>query len=88
MIELEEALVLGTLAFSFPRDILEKLKSLPGVTDANFIYGPYDFYVFIKTESKEALGNTIMKIRAIDGIHSTMTCNVVITPGVEGSPKE
>lgn len=85
---MEEALVLGTLAFSSPSDILEKLKSLPGVTDANMIYGPYDFYVFVKIETKEELGNTIMMIRSIDGVHSSMTCNVVVAPTSKSSPKE
>lgn len=85
---MEEALVLGTLAFSSPPDIIEKLKSLPSVTDANLIYGPYDFYVFVKTKTKEELGNTIMQIRAIEGVHSSMTCNVVVAPAAQRSPKE
>ena len=85
---MEEALVLGTLAFSVSTDILEKLKSLPGVTDANLIYGPYDFYALIKTENKKELGHNIIQIRSIDGVLSTMTCNVVVASATESSPKE
>ena len=74
---MEQALVLVVLAFSYPRDMLDKIKSIPGVTDANFIYGPYDLYVMVKTETKEELRAAIIQIREIDGIRSTMTCNVV-----------
>ncbi len=35
---IEQALVLGVLAFSFPRDLRDKLMSIPGLVDANFIY--------------------------------------------------
>jgi len=85
---MEQALVLGTLAFSFPRDILDKIKSIAGVTDANMIYGPHDFYVLVKTETKEELRTTIVLIRDIEGVQSTMTSNVVSPPIPEGEPKE
>lgn len=74
---MEQALVLVVLAFSYPRDMLDKIKSIPGVIDANFIYGPYDLYVMVKTETKDELREAIIQIREIDGIRSTMTCNVV-----------
>ena len=74
---MEQALVLVVLAFSYPRDMLDKIKSIPGVTDANLIYGPYDLYVMVKTETKDELREAIIQIREIEGIRSTMTCNVV-----------
>jgi len=85
---MEEALVLGSIAFSFPRDLRDKLTSIPGVTDANFIYGPYDFYVKVKTETKEELRDAITQIRSIEGVQSTMTCNVVSMQAAQGSAKE
>lgn len=81
-------MVLGSIAFSFPRDLKDKLISIPGVTDANFIYGPYDFYVKIKTETKEELRDAISQIRNIEGVQSTMTCNVVSMQATQGSAKE
>ena len=81
-------MVLGVLAFSFPRDLRDELMSVPGVVDVNFIYGPYDFYVMIKTETKEKLREVVLRIRGIEGVRSTMTCNVVSMRPTESPVKE
>lgn len=86
--KMEKALVLGRLAFSFPRDILDKMKMVAGVADAKLIYGPYDFYVLVKTKTKEELRDTIMGIRGIEGVQSTMTCGVLSPTAPERVPKE
>ena len=85
---MEEALVLGALAFSFPRDLINKMKRIPGVTDANFVYGPYDFYAMVKTDTKEELRDAVAQIRSIEGVQSPMTCNVVSMQPRRGSAKE
>jgi len=47
------------------------------VTDADLIFGPYDFYIIFKTETKETMGNIALKIRSIEGVLDSQTCYVV-----------
>jgi DNA-binding Lrp family transcriptional regulator len=74
---MEQALVLIVLAFSYPSNMIDEIKNIPGVTEANFIYGPYDLYVIVKTKTKKQLRDAVIRLREIEGISSTMTCNVV-----------
>ena len=54
---MEQALILGKISHRVPSDILEKIKKIKGVSEANLIFGPYDFYVTISTETKENMGD-------------------------------
>jgi len=74
---MEKSIILGSLARSFPTETLDKLKSIKGVIDADFLFGPYDFYVVAQAEEKEKLSEISLKIRFTEGIASTITCNVV-----------
>ena len=74
---MEQALVLGKLSHRVPMNILEKFKAIGGINEANLIFGPYDFYVTIKTETKEKMGNIAYKIRSTDGVVDSLTCYVV-----------
>lgn len=74
---MEKAFILGTFAYSFPREILNDFKSIQGVTNADFIFGPYDFCVIVQNESREKLNETAIRIRFNKGVTSTTTCYVV-----------
>lgn len=65
------------LTSSYPTALPEMLKKIPGTLDANFIYGPYDLYAIVKTETKEKMRDIIVKIRSMDGVKSTLTCHVM-----------
>ena len=86
---MEQALILGKISHRVPGDILEKLRKIEGVSEANLIFGPYDFYVTVKVETKELLGDTAFQIRSIDGVIDSLTCYVVsfsdIRPEARGS---
>ncbi len=86
---MEQALILGKISHRVPGDILEKLREIQGVSEANLIFGPYDFYVTLKTETKEMLGDIVFKIRSIEGVLDSLTCYVVsfsdIRPEARGS---
>lgn len=86
---MEQALILGKISHRVPSDVLEKLKKIQGVSDANLIFGPYDFYVTVKTETKGMLGDTAFQIRSIEGVLDSLTCYVVsfsdIRPEARGS---
>ena len=71
----EIVLVLMTLEPDTERDVLKQLRILPNVTEAHFLYGPYDAYV--KAEAKttgELQGLVLDNIRSIKGVRSTTTC--------------
>ena len=89
---MEQAIILGKLALSVPRDIVKKFKGVSGVTDANLIFGPYDFYIIVNAETKETLGEAVLQIRSIAGVSETMTCYVIsfsdIRPEARGAVVE
>ncbi len=50
---------------------------MQGETDADLIFGPYDFYVIFKTETKEMMGDIALLIRSVEGVLDSLTCYVV-----------
>ena len=89
---MEQALIVGKISHRVPSNIIEKLRKIDGVNEANLIFGPYDFYVTVKTETKEKLGDIAFDIRSIDGVIDSLTCYVVsfsdirpdaLGPGIE-----
>jgi DNA-binding Lrp family transcriptional regulator len=60
------------------QNILNKLKTVPGVIEASEVNGVYDIVVKIASDSLDKLRETITRdIRTIDTIRSTMTLIVV-----------
>lgn len=74
---MEKALILGKMSHRVPRETIENIKGIQGVTDASLIFGPYDLYVIVSTETKEMLGDIVLQIRSHEGILDTMTCYTV-----------
>ena len=74
---MDKALVLLTLEPTSERKVLDTLRTLKGVVEAHFLYGPYDAYVIIEAQTSSAIQELVIeKIRRIEGISSTMTCFV------------
>jgi len=74
---MDKALVLITMTLEYSSNLVEQIKDIPGVTDAALVYGPYDAYAVIETDTKEELRDSLMKIREVFGVHQTLTCNVI-----------
>ena len=74
---MDKALVLITVTQEFSSNLVEQIKDIPGVTDAALVYGPYDAYAILVTDTKEELRDSLMKIREVFGVHKTLTCNVI-----------
>ncbi len=74
---MEQALILVVLTSQYPKGLPDILKKIKGVIDANFVYGPYDLYAIVKTETKAQMRDIVTKIRETQGISSTMTCHVM-----------
>lgn len=56
------------------KNILNKLKTIPGLVEATEVSGVYDIVVKITSESVNSLKHTITRdIRTMDTIRSTMT---------------
>ena len=72
---MDKALVLLTLEPKSERAVLDKLRQLKVVTEAHFLYGPYDAYVLIEGKTSADLHDLVIDhVRQIEGIVSTMTC--------------
>ena len=74
---MEKALILGKLSYRVPQNIIEEFQKIDGVIDADMIFGPYDFYILLNTESKRTLTNTTLMIRSMEGVLDSLTCYVV-----------
>ena len=55
---MEKALILITLKLESSSNLLEQVKAIPSVTDAEMVYGPYDAYVVLEADTKEELRET------------------------------
>lgn len=70
-----KALVLIRIDHGIEKKLVNELVALEGVTDAHFIYGPYDVYCIIDCSSYDVLNDLVMNgIRSVQGIKSTTTC--------------
>ena len=74
---MEQALLLISLGTGFQRETVDKIRQIPGVDNAHFLYGHYDMYAMIKAKDKDAMRSAVLKIREMTGIKSTVTCNVL-----------
>jgi len=70
-----KALVLIRVEPGIEKRLVKELAALDGVTEAHFIYGPYDVYCVVDCPNYDALNDLVMnRIRSLDGIKSTTTC--------------
>ncbi len=60
------------------RAVLEELKKVPGVVEANLLYGVYDIIVKITgKDDKEIREVVLTRIRMLPGVRRTLTMPVV-----------
>ena len=57
--------------------VLEEVKEIEGVKDAYMVYGVYDIIAEIKAGNTEDLKATILNIRILKHILSTLTLRIV-----------
>ena len=70
-----QAIVLLIVDPKLELPVLSEIRAIPGVINANYIYGPYDIYVKIEGDTMESVRNLVFdKIRGIYGVESTTTC--------------
>ena len=60
------------------RDVVEAVRRLDGVVEADDVIGPYDVIVKAESDSVDHLGKMVdHQVSRIDGITRTLTCPVV-----------
>jgi DNA-binding Lrp family transcriptional regulator len=58
--------------------VVEAIRGLPGVIDADDVTGPYDVIVKAEAGSVDDLGKMVVsQIQLVEGITRTLTCPVV-----------
>jgi DNA-binding Lrp family transcriptional regulator len=59
-------------------NVAGEIASIPGVTQAEDVTGPYDVIVRAEAKTVDELGKLVVaRIQAVDGITRTLTCPVV-----------
>ncbi len=58
-------------------DLMQALKDEAHVMEANLIHGPYDCVLEIEGKDLDVINETVLRLRAMEGIIATMTCLVI-----------
>ena len=59
-------------------EVVEKIRSVPGVTAADAITGEYDVIASFEARDFAVLGSAVVdKIQKLDGVRRTVTCLVL-----------
>ena len=67
------AYVLVQISATDPRKVVEKIRRIEGVKQAHVTIGPTDCIAFIEGPDLDALGESIVAIRAVEGVERTDT---------------
>ena len=68
-----KAFVLITCVLGTESDVLQNLKSIDSIKEANQIFGSYDIVASVDNTGKENIQDVIRQIRKIDDVKSTST---------------
>lgn len=73
-----KAYMLITIHTGQIEQVVEHLRRVDGVIEANMAFGPYDVVAVVKAEDIKALGKIMAAhIQPIPGVLDTLTCLVV-----------
>lgn len=61
-----------------PSQVAAALRSVPGLSSAELVTGPYDVIVRIEAEDIDAIGKLVVgEVQSVEGVVRTLTCPVV-----------
>lgn len=70
-----KAYVLVETAIGKLSHVLNQIRDLPNVTEANAVAGPYDVITVVQAETADEVGQLVLEtIHNIEGVNFTMTC--------------
>ena len=74
---MERAITLLKVDPRIEKQVLEEIRSIRGVKEAHYIYGPYDISVLIEAKTLEEMEDLLLnRIREIYGVSTSMTCYI------------
>lgn len=72
------AYVLTTVEPGYVKTVLDGIRNVTGVIDANAVTGPYDIIAKVEKENADAIGKSVVaEIQTIEGVERTLTALVV-----------
>lgn len=74
---MEKALVLLNVGSSDNGNAFENIKSHSNIIEAKMIYGPFDIYAICEGNNTAGIKRTVLELRNIVGVTSTVTCPIV-----------
>jgi DNA-binding Lrp family transcriptional regulator len=75
---LGRALVLVSAEIGEEKNLLERIRSVPGVRETHMTYGVYDLIAIVDVETHEGLKHSVIdKIRSLPGLRATLTMVIV-----------
>ncbi len=60
------------------KDVIDQLRRIKNIKEANMTFGPYDVVAVAETEDVASMGRiTALEIQPIPGVEQTLTCLAV-----------
>ena len=72
-----KAIVLVNISPTHIEKVLQDMKKIAGVEQANMVYGVYDIFAIIHAKTSSILHQVILNIHEIDNINEVTTMNIV-----------
>ncbi len=70
-----KAYVLIETAIGKTQQVVDHLRSMPGVVAADAVTGPYDVIIVVETRDPNEVGKLVMnQIHGLEGVNHTLTC--------------
>lgn len=76
-----KAYVLIETAVGMTNNVVNNLRSVPGVTSVDAVVGPYDVIAVLEAEDVNTIGELVTnKVHTVGSVVKTMTCLAVSLP--------
>ena len=76
-----KAYVLIETAVGMTNNVVNNLRSVPGVTSVDAVVGPYDVIAVLEAEDANTIGELVTnKVHTVGSVVKTMTCLAVSLP--------
>ena len=77
MIDMERALILLNLSSLEGSNTVNKIQAHSKIKEVKMVYGPYDVYAITEDNTTAGIRRTVLELRNIDGVISTLTCPIM-----------
>lgn len=77
---MQKAYVLLTAAIDREKEMLDEVKSIPGIKEIHRVKGLYDLILLVEADSQDSLKQVIQqRIRSLDSVHGIIM--MMVCPG-------